>query len=61
MQITAAVYSVNVLIVNDVFVRFMMMKLKHILTLLPVEYSTFRIYVIFLILIKCIVAAEILT
>jgi len=29
VQITAAVYSVNVLIVNDVFVRFMMMKLKH--------------------------------
>ena len=61
MQITVAVYSVNVLIINGVFVRFTMMKLKYILTLLPVDYSTFRIYVIFLILIECVAAAENLT
>ena len=46
--------------VNDVFVRFMIMGLKYILTILLVDYSTFRIYMMFL-LIKCIIVAEILS
>ena len=46
--------------VNDVFVRFMIMKLEFILTTLFLEYSTFRIYVMFL-LMKCVIAAEILS
>jgi len=50
MQLTAAVYVVIMLIVNDVFVRFMIMKFKYILTTLLVEYSTFRIYAIFLLI-----------
>ena len=44
MQLTAAVCSVIMLIVNDVFVRFT------ILTTLTVEYPIFRIYIILLLI-----------
>jgi len=44
LQLTAAVYSVIMLILIDIFVRFMFMKLKYILTTLLVECSTFRIH-----------------
>ena len=47
------------LMVNDVFVRFMIMKLKYILTTLIVEYWTFRIYMLLLII--CIIVAKILS
>ena len=58
LQIKAAVYSVIMLIVNDVFVRFTVMKLKYIVSSLFIEYSSFRIYMMFL-LIKCVIATEI--
>jgi len=38
LQLTATVYSLIMLIVNDVFVQFMTTKLKYILTTLLVEY-----------------------
>ena len=47
MQLTAAVHLV-VLVVNDVFIRFTIMKLKYILTTLLVEYSILRINMIFM-------------
>ena len=55
-----AVYLVNMLIVNDIFVRFTMMKLKYIIITLLVEYSMFRIYMymVFL-LIEGVIVAEI--
>ena len=60
LQLTAAVYSDIMLIVNDIFVKLMIMKIKYILCTLLVEYSIFRIYLTFL-LIKCIIVAEILS
>ena len=41
----AAVYSVIMQIVNDVFVRFTILKLNDILTTLVIEYKIFRIYI----------------
>ena len=58
LQIKAAVYLVIMLIVNDVFVRFTIMKLKYIVSSLFIEYSSLRIYIMFL-LIKCVIATEI--
>ena len=36
------------LLVNDVFVRFIIMKLKYIITMFIVEYLPFRIFMMFL-------------
>ena len=44
LALIATVYSVIMLIVSDIFVRFTMMSLKYSLTMLFVEYSTFRIH-----------------
>ena len=44
-NITVTVYSV-IAIVNYISVRFMIMKLKYVLTTLFVEYSIFRIYIL---------------
>jgi len=46
LQQRAVVYLVIMLIVNDVFIKFTIMKLKYILTTFLVEYSTFRVYVL---------------
>ena len=54
------VYSVVMQIVLAIFVRFTIMKIKYIITILLVEYSTYRIYMMFL-LIKCFIAAKFLS
>ena len=60
LQLTVAVYSVSMLIVNDVFVRFMIMKLiMYVLTTLIVEYTTFIIYNVKFLFMKCVIAAKI--
>ena len=51
MQLTTAVYVVIMLIVNKVFVKFTIMKLKYISTLLA-EYSTFSIDMMFLLILQ---------
>ena len=66
LQLIAPVYSVIMLILNDVFVKFTIMKLKYILTTLRFEYSTIRIYIyiyiyMIFILIKCVIASQILS
>jgi len=43
-----AVYLIIIIIANEIFVRFTIMKLKYNLTALFGEYSTFRIYVMFI-------------
>ena len=44
LQLTAGVCSVKMLFVNNIIVRFTIVKLKYIINVLLVEYSNFRIY-----------------
>ena len=59
LQLIVAVYSIIILIVNDIFVKIAIavVKFKYVLTTSLVKYSTFGIYMMFL-LINCVIETK---